>query len=88
MRDEPLARLRVPLDELSLRQVESLDEFVYIIYRGHLLEIIPMVAPFAKDTPQESYAIHPSAWKGDSPKFAAGLWRWHHALRWKESACS
>jgi hypothetical protein len=73
MGDEPLARLRVPLDELSLRQVESLDEFVYIIYRGHLLEIIPMVAPFAKDTPQESYAIHPSAWKGDSQKYGSRI---------------
>jgi hypothetical protein len=27
-------------------------------------------SPFPKDTAQESYAIHPSAWKGDSANFA------------------
>jgi len=27
-------------------------------------------SPFPKDTPQESYAIHPSAWKENSANFA------------------
>jgi hypothetical protein len=37
--------LGVSFDELALRQVESFDEFVYIIYRGHL-EITSIVALF------------------------------------------
>jgi hypothetical protein len=58
--------LGVSFYELALRQVESLDEFVYIICRGRL-EITSIVAP-SQGTLQESYAIHSSAWKGNSPK--------------------
>jgi hypothetical protein len=59
--------LGVSFYELPLRLVKSLDEFVHIIYRGHL-EITSIVA-LSLGTPQESYAIHHSAWKGNSPKF-------------------
>src|ERR671910_2352285 len=67
--------LGVSFDELALRQVESLDEFVYIIYRGHL-EITSIVAP-SLGTLQESYAIHRSTWKGNSKKLNVrfrGFW--------------
>jgi hypothetical protein len=54
-------------------QVESLDEFVYIICRGHL-EITSIVAPYL-GTLQESYAIHRSAWKWNSANFRfRGFW--------------
>jgi hypothetical protein len=36
MGEEPLHRLRVSFDELPLRQVKPLDQFVDIIYRSHL----------------------------------------------------
>jgi hypothetical protein len=51
----------IAFDELYERQVVSLDEFVYVLYRGHLLEITSIVAPLPNNTLQESYAIHPSA---------------------------
>src|SRR5215207_6270706 len=60
--------LGVSFDELALRQVESLDEFVYIICRGHL-EITSIVAP-SLGTLQISYAIHRSTWKWNSANFA------------------
>jgi len=47
-----------------------LDYFLEIVCGSHLLEITSIVAPFPEDTLQESYAIHRSAWKGDSPKFS------------------
>jgi hypothetical protein len=59
--------VEVEFYELPLRQVGSLDEFVYIICRGHL-EITSIVAP-SLGTLQESYAIHRIAWKENSQKF-------------------
>jgi hypothetical protein len=58
--------LGVSFYEVPLRLVKLLDEFVHIIYRGHL-EITSIVA-LSLGTLQESYAIHPSAWKWNSPK--------------------
>jgi len=46
-----------------------LEYFVEIVCGSHLLEITSIVAPFPEDTLQESYAIHRSAWKVNSPKF-------------------
>src|SRR4028119_1631631 len=39
-----------------------------------------------KRNPREAFPdfMHPSAWKGHSPKkFAPGFGRWHHAWRWE-----
>jgi hypothetical protein len=67
MGDKLLHRVGVSFDELALRQVESLDKFVYIICRGQL-EITSTVVP-SLVTLQESYAIHRSTWNVDSANF-------------------
>jgi hypothetical protein len=47
-----------------------LDHLVEIVCGSQLLEITSIVGPFPEDTLQESYAIHLSAWKGNSENFA------------------
>jgi hypothetical protein len=64
--------LGVSFYELPMRLVKSLDEFVHIIYRGHL-EITSIVA-LSLGTPQESYAISPGAWKAHPANFALTEW--------------
>src|SRR5215211_3574529 len=62
-----LEGLWVAIDDLAQREVRSLDHLVKIVYGSHL-EITSIAEVLSLNTLRAYYAIHRSAWKGNSPK--------------------
>src|SRR5215210_316024 len=77
MGEEVLHGLWVPPHELVARLLELLEYVVEIFYCSHS-DITSIDEVLSLDTLRAYYAIHRSAWKGYSPKFARDSGRWHH----------